>query len=154
MGWAGSLGLIARGEELVEGVMGQSRVCHVDPNTALYTYRLQTPVERGGRVQDGTGPGAWERLQGPSLGNSLGLSLPMSTLPSCTAHMRASQPLAALMFSQCRVQKSVEGSMAELGQGAFPRCATRQTCGAYINLLVEVQRLLDLKRRLAAKQVG
>lgn len=44
--------------------------------------------------------------------------------------------------------------MAELGQGAFPRCATRQTCGAYLQLLQEVQQLLDLKRRVAAKQVG
>jgi hypothetical protein len=44
--------------------------------------------------------------------------------------------------------------MAELGQGAFPRCATRQTCGAYLNLQQEVIRLLDLKRRLQAKQVG
>ncbi len=44
--------------------------------------------------------------------------------------------------------------MAELGQGAFPRCATRQTCGAYLSLQQEVIQLLDLKRRVQLKQAS
>ena len=62
--------------------------------------------------------------------------------------------LLYILNNMCRLQKGVEGSMAELGQGAFPRCATRQTCGAYLSLQQEVIQLLDLKRRLQLKQAS
>ena len=44
--------------------------------------------------------------------------------------------------------------MAELKADVFPRCPTRAVAGAYVALLSEVDALLQLKQRLAARQAA
>lgn len=51
-----------------------------------------------------------------------------------------------------KVQKMLQGSMAELKLPVLPRCATRRVCAAYLALMREVLEHLELKRQLATKQ--
>lgn len=51
-----------------------------------------------------------------------------------------------------RIQKALEGSMAELKITEFPKAMTRATCGAFLALQSEVLALLELKRQLATMQ--
>ncbi|KAL6771521.1 hypothetical protein ACKKBG_A26700 [Auxenochlorella protothecoides x Auxenochlorella symbiontica] len=58
----------------------------------------------------------------------------------------------AARLQPAKVQKALEGSMAELKVTEFPRAPTRAACGAYISLQAEVLALLELKRQLATNQ--
>lgn len=51
-----------------------------------------------------------------------------------------------------KLQKMLQGSMAELKLPVLPRTGTRRVCAAYLALMREVLEHLELKRQLATKQ--
>eukprot|EP00887_Chlorella_sp_A99_P004929 scaffold4.g4929.t1 len=51
-----------------------------------------------------------------------------------------------------KAQKALEASLEELKLRELPKAPTRQVCGAFLALVNEVAALLELKRKLAAKQ--
>lgn len=71
---------------------------------------------------------------------------------SCVRALTPSTTPPLPLFPGPRVQKALEGSLAELKVTEFPRVPTRGACGAYLALQAEVLALLELKRQLATRQ--
>lgn len=54
----------------------------------------------------------------------------------------------------CRVQKMVEQTLIDVGIGNTPEMPTRETCGAWLMLRMEVIALQEAKKRLQNRALG